>query len=55
MTEIIFEKNVFVFLVWSMVVGFMTSTAANHQVAIETLWLHFGGAVITSIFIQSME
>ena len=30
----------------------MTYTAASHQGAIETLWLHFSGAVMSSIFID---
>ena len=32
----------------------MTYTVASHQVAIETLWLHFWGAVTSSIFIHSL-
>lgn len=30
--------------------GFMTYTAARHQGAIETFWLHFWGAVASSMF-----
>ena len=48
----------FDFLVWSMSrplkmeeAGFMTYTAASHQGAIEMIWLHFYGAVTSSIFI----
>ena len=33
--------------------GFMTDIAVSHQVAIETLWSHFWGAVMSSIFIYS--
>ena len=34
--------------------GFITYTVASHQVAIETLWLHFSGTVMLYIFyIQS--
>ena len=31
--------------------GFITCTAASHQGVIKTLWLHFWGAVISSIFV----
>ena len=30
---------------------FVTSTAASHQVATETLWLHFQVAVMSSILL----
>ena len=33
--------------------GFMTCTAAGHQGAIETFWLHFSGGVMSSIFMYS--
>ena len=53
MTETIFKKNVFDVYFDFLVVpstnmeeaGFMTYTAASHQVAIEMLWLHYYGAV----------
>ena len=31
----------------------MTYTAGSHQAAIKTLWLHFQGAVMSSIFMSS--
>ncbi len=65
MTETIFGKNVFdVYLLTYLlthffslahanmeVAGFMTYTAASHQGAIKMFWLHFWGAVMSSIFI----
>ena len=45
------ESAHFDFLVWSMSQeGFKIYTVASHQVVIETLWLHFQGAVMSSIF-----
>ena len=35
-------------------VGFMTYTAVSHQEVIEILWLHFQGAILSSIFIYSL-
>ena len=34
--------------------GFITYTAASHQVVINVLWLHFWGAVVSAIFINSL-
>ena len=34
--------------------GFMTCTAASQQMAIKMIWLHFYGAVMSSIFIYSL-
>ena len=35
-------------------VGFMTCTTASHQGSIEMFWLHFWGAVMSSIFINNL-
>ncbi len=58
MTETIFDVH-FDFLVWLMSanmqgVGFMNYTVASQQGAIEMFWLHFWGAVMSSIFIYSL-
>ena len=34
--------------------GFMTNAAASHQGVTDMIWLHFGGAVMFSIFINSL-
>ena len=59
MTETILEKILFdAYLLFRLLhvpsinmeeVGFKTYTAASHQAASETLWLHFCRAVISSI------
>ena len=64
MTETIFGKNLFdvYFNFFSLAhvpstnmegAGLMTYTAASHQGVIKMFWLHFWGAVMTSIFIYS--
>ena len=55
MTETISEKNVFDVPFANMEgAGFVIYTAARHQGAIEMIWLHFWGAVMSSIFICSL-
>ena len=62
MTETIFEEKIYDGVLFSFVhvqssnmeeVGFITQTAASHKVVIKTLWLHFLGAFISSIFLYS--
>ena len=64
MTETIFGKNLFDLYFDFLFVhvpstnmegaGLMTSTAVSRQRAMEIFWLHFWGAVMTSIFIYSL-
>ena len=63
MTKKILEKNVYniraTLTFWfgpspTKEASFMTYTAASHQGPIETLRLHFWGAVMWSIFIYSL-
>ena len=40
---------------WGNQAGFMTYTAVSHQVVIKTLWPHFRGGVMSSIFVCSVR
>ena len=60
MTEIVFKKNVYdVYFDFFLPhvpsanmeeADFMIYTATSHQMAIKTLWLHFGGAAMSPAF-----
>ena len=61
MTENHLWEQIFEIVLWLFVqstnmkeLGFMTDTAASHQVAIKMLWLHFWGASMSSIFRSSL-